>query len=248
MGADWEYLDDGSDQGTAWRSTDFDDAGWKSGPATLGYGDSGDATTVSFGRDYKDKYITTYFRLAFTVADASAYSGLDLDLIRDDGAVVYLNGTEVFRSNMPTGDITYTTTASTSLGGASESAVHGDSFSASALVDGLNVLAVEVHQANASSSDLRFNLSLMAEAANAAEASAAIADGSPTLATTAVGLAPQSAAPSASAVSVSRAASVRPTIGAKTSIPQFVWRGRILTGSVRGDGWWRSDLPIGFDV
>src|SRR5262249_33094290 len=62
QGAAWRYLDDGTDQGTAWREVSFDDSAWASGPAQLGYGDGDEATVVSFGPDANNKYITTYFR------------------------------------------------------------------------------------------------------------------------------------------------------------------------------------------
>ena len=64
----WRYLDNGTDQGTAWRSPSFNDSGWLSGPAPLGYGsDGGSGTKVSYGGDYTNKYITTYFRRTFTL-------------------------------------------------------------------------------------------------------------------------------------------------------------------------------------
>ena len=112
-GAVWKYLDTGADQGTAWRARSFDDAGWKSGAAELGYGDSDEATLVGYGPNSSAKYTTTYFRRAFSVSDPSAYGGLTLRVLRDDGAVVYLNGTEVFRTNMPAGTVTASTFAST---------------------------------------------------------------------------------------------------------------------------------------
>jgi hypothetical protein len=109
----WRYLDNGSNQGTVWRSTTFSDATWKSGAAELGYGDGDEATTVSYGPSSSAKFITTYFRRAFSVTNASAFTNLSLRVIRDDGVVVYLNNTEVFRSNMPTGAVNYLTLAST---------------------------------------------------------------------------------------------------------------------------------------
>ncbi|MFH0793802.1 MAG: metallophosphoesterase, partial [bacterium] len=99
--ATWRYRDNGSNQGTAWRETTFDDSSWTTGPAELGYGDGDEATLVSFGGNPNNKYTTTYFRRVFQVQDPAQYAGLRFQIIRDDGAVVYLNGTEVFRSNMP---------------------------------------------------------------------------------------------------------------------------------------------------
>src|SRR5687768_13963903 len=66
-GATWKYLDNGSDQGTGWRAPGFNDSGWASGPAQLGYGDGDEATVVSYGNDSANKYITTYFRRSITV-------------------------------------------------------------------------------------------------------------------------------------------------------------------------------------
>ena len=104
-GAVWRYLDNGTDQGTAWRALSFNDELWAAGPAELGFGDGGEATTNASG------FITYYYRQTFNVADASSITNLRARLKRDDGAVIYLNGTEVFRSNMPTGEITAATSA-----------------------------------------------------------------------------------------------------------------------------------------
>jgi len=90
VGSVWRYLDNGSDPGTAWRAAGFDDSAWSAGPAPLGYGDGDEATTVGFGPNASAKYITTYFRTRFPVADLSAITGLGLRVLRDDGVAVYL--------------------------------------------------------------------------------------------------------------------------------------------------------------
>jgi hypothetical protein len=164
-GAVWKYLDNGSNQGTAWRASGFDDSAWGAGPAQLGYGDGDEATVVGYGPDAANKHITTYFRHAFTVADPGAYVSLALRLLRDDGAVVSLNGVEVFRSNMPSGAVTSTTMASAAISGGSESTYVTAPLSPGVLAAGSNVIAVEVHQANGSSSDLSFNLELIGSSA-----------------------------------------------------------------------------------
>jgi hypothetical protein len=158
-GGSWKYLDNGSNQGTAWRATSFSDATWKTGIAELGYGDGDETTVVSYGPSSTNKYITTYFRKSFNVADVTALSALELHLLRDDGAVVYINGTEVYRSNMPTGTITYTTLAP-GFGDVPEGVFVKTNISKDHLVNGTNIIAVEVHQNSASSSDLSFNLKL----------------------------------------------------------------------------------------
>lgn len=162
QGAQWKYLDNGSDQGTAWRANGFDDSAWASGSAELGYGDGDEATVVGYGPDPNNKYVTTYFRKTFNAADKSSFSGLELNLRRDDGAVVYLNGAEVARSNMPSGGILYNTFASAAIGGVDETTFLKFNFGTTALQNGSNVLAVEIHQANATSTDISFDLSLAA--------------------------------------------------------------------------------------
>ncbi len=160
-GAQWKYLDDGSNQGTAWRSTGFDDGSWSSGPAQLGYGDGDEATTVSYGSDPNNKYVTTYFRHTFDVPDPSQFSFLRLRLLRDDGAVVHLNGTEVLRPNMPEGSIGYLTLAASTVGGADEDTFFDHYIDASGLITDTNVLAIEIHQRSVTSSDISFDLEVI---------------------------------------------------------------------------------------
>jgi len=158
--SNWKYLDDGTDQGTAWKGSGFDDSGWASGNAELGYGDGDETTVISYGSDSNNKYITYYFRHEFNVSDPDATSYLDLKLLRDDGAVVYINGTEVVRSNMPSGTIDYLTVASSSVGGGDEDTFYDFIISSDPLVSGSNCIAVELHQRSHSSSDISFNLEL----------------------------------------------------------------------------------------
>jgi len=160
----WSYLDDGSDQGTAWRGISFDDSSWASGPSELGYGDGDEATVVGFidtePKGGLQRNITTYFRHTFNISDVSVYTSLTLTLLCDDGAVVYLNGTEVVRHNMPAGTILYTTTASSNVNSGDESVFHSFNVSPGLLVNGDNVLAVEIHQISSKSNDISFNLEL----------------------------------------------------------------------------------------
>lgn len=161
--AEWKYLDDGSNQGTAWRNLNFSDASWQIGRAELGYGDGDENTTLSFGNDAGDKHPTTYFRKTFQIENLSDYPGsLVINLKRDDGAVVYLNGIELLRTNIPDGDIDFQTYALDFVAGASEAAFMSFSISGENLVEGENVLAVELHQATPNSSDISFDLELKA--------------------------------------------------------------------------------------
>jgi len=162
-GSSWRYLDNGTDPGATWTSGPFNDATWKTGDAELGYGDGDEVTVIAIGgpgSNANNRAITSYFRRSFNVANAAAVTDVTLRLKRDDGAVVYVNGVEVVRSNMPSGPITTSTLASSVVAGADESTFYEFTVPASVLVTGTNVIAVEVHQVSASSSDVSFDLSL----------------------------------------------------------------------------------------
>ena len=161
-GATWKYLHDGSDPGTNWTTLGFSDENWLSGCAPLGYGTEDECTVVSHGFDTDNKFITTYFRHFFLVNDSAllAASELRARLRRDDGAVMYLNGHELVRDNMPDGPIGFDTLALVASDDDQGFQVH--QFSTEYLVLGTNVLAVEIHQGDPSSSDLIFDLELAA--------------------------------------------------------------------------------------
>ena len=97
----------------------FQRRAWASGPAQLGYGDGDEATVVNFGSDPQNKFITTYFRRAFVVADAAKVTNVFLRLLRDDGAAVYLNGVEIVRNCLVDG-AAFNTFASCTISGADE--------------------------------------------------------------------------------------------------------------------------------
>ena len=158
-GSSWKYLDNGSDQGTAWRAPTFNDGAWKAGPAELGYGDGDEKTVVGFGPNANHKYKTTYFRHTFGVTDRTSISGLKVEIRRDDGAAVYLNGTEVVRSNLPGGTLNYLTDASSIT--SSETTFYAFDVPPSLLVNGNNTIAVEVHQYGWASSDISMDLGLI---------------------------------------------------------------------------------------
>lgn len=156
----WRYLDDGSDQGTAWRAPGFDDQAWRSGAAPFGYGDPGIETQVSFGRNPKQKHITTYFRHHFELGAADGFPQLILRIRSDDGIVAYINGKEVVRINLPAGELGCDTTAIKALNDVDERLCRHCRVPGNYLSPGKNVLAVEVHQAQAVSTDLYLDLEL----------------------------------------------------------------------------------------
>ena len=159
-GSSWRYLDGWALPEGDWTALAYDDSGWSSGAAPLGYGEEGLASELSYGDDSADKPITAWFRTRFDVQRAAAWDSLQLALRRDDGALVYVNGTEALRSNMPEGQTGASTTASVRTGGKDETAFFSYELDPALLRDGENQLAVEVHQFSADSSDLVLDLEL----------------------------------------------------------------------------------------
>ena len=162
-GAVWKYLDLGEDPGTDWMKLAYDDSVWSDGAAVLGYGDSFVATTVSYGSDSNNKYPTTHFRYHFNVTDPSLLADIQFSAQVDDGAVFYLNGSEVARIRMPDGDVSCLDYASAY---GTEEIFESFDLSADQFRAGENVLAVEVHQQSGSSSDLAFDVQLIVSEIN----------------------------------------------------------------------------------
>jgi VCBS repeat-containing protein len=180
----WRYWDKGNippadSQNRNWKQPAFDDVAWGLGPAQLGYGDGDEVTTIDCGPARptctSSNFITTWFRRSFTIApgEASLYSVLAIELLRDDGGSVYINGVEVLRDNLPgtLGDnaLTANTTSAVSVAGNDENVFQLPEILAltsaawqGLLRDGENVVAVEIHQVNDTSSDVGFDLKMTA--------------------------------------------------------------------------------------
>ncbi|MEP4078908.1 lamin tail domain-containing protein [Haloferula sp.] len=162
-GAMWSYLDNGTDQGTAWRSTTFVENGdWESGPSELGYGDSDEATVV----DYIDtvpggtiqKNITTYFRKSdINIPDTSLYEDFTINFWYDDAIAIYVNGVEVERLGI-SANAPYTESSSITV---DDNAFGTIQVPISYFNNGDNTIAAEVHQRNSTSTDISFNLNLI---------------------------------------------------------------------------------------
>ncbi len=164
-GETWKYLDDGSDPGFIWVVGPplFDDSNWMEGQAEFGYGDGDERTVVGFGPDENSKFVTTYFRHTFEVTDVARFgNALQLELLRDDGAAVYLNGNRVVLDRLPAGARSDTLAEGGPVEEPEESTYQVFSIPASRLTAGTNTIAVEVHQASVTSDDLSFDLSLSA--------------------------------------------------------------------------------------
>jgi len=160
LGSVWRYRDSGVAPEPDWVSVNYNDGNWSSGPAQLGYGDGDEATLVGYGPSATNKYITTWFRSTFVVTNSWVWPQLELRVLRDDGAIVYLNGVEVYRGNLPQSGVTANTRAISGISGADEVRLFSTNISPALLRIGTNVVAVEVHQNSPNSSDLSFDLEL----------------------------------------------------------------------------------------
>lgn len=141
---------------TEWTLPTYNDSAWLAGSTGLGYGDNDDATVLS---DMQNKYVSVYLRREFTLANLAEIQNLLLSVDYDDGFVAYLNGTEVARSRTMQNTGTPPPFQRTASGG-HEAGDSADSFSLRGFLPLLrpaperNVLAIQVHNLSADSSDL----------------------------------------------------------------------------------------------
>lgn len=159
FGSSWKYLDNGSDAGTAWKNVSASGTdSWPAGQAEFGYGNGDERTLINHGGNAANKYITTYFRTSFTIADTSGFSFFRLRAYLDDGMVVYINGQEVCRTNITSGPVTYNTPARDAVDNGN--IILSFKIPSTSFVKGINYIAVEVHQYTPDSDDLTFDLEL----------------------------------------------------------------------------------------
>jgi len=159
----WKFLDNGSNQGTAWRQNGFDDSSWSQGPSELGYGDDGEGsgTTLSYGPSNSNKYATTYFRTDVDIPDPSRFLRFTLRLKYDDAAAVYLGGAEIIRTPNLSSNATYNQYATSTT--SSEESWFDYTIPISSFHPGTNSIAVEIHQGSGTSSDMRMDMILRGE-------------------------------------------------------------------------------------
>ena len=166
-GGSWRYLRGQAEASSpidAWREVDFVTTGWSTGTSPIGYGEPEIVTDLAgLAPPMEDNYSSVFARRPFEVSEAAAVVSLEVNIRFDDGAVLWINGFEVLRVNMP---------------GAPGTAVAHDGFASSNheateyenyplpdpqgyLVDGTNVLAVQFFNNQISSSDAFLDLDLV---------------------------------------------------------------------------------------
>jgi hypothetical protein len=150
-GSAWKYQDSGLDPGAGWNTAGYDDSAWPSGPGQLGYGD-GDETTVLTRTSPSQPSV--YFRRKLTVS--GPVTSARMDVLYDDGFVVYVNGTPVLWRNVDPATATH---AKYATDGGENSRAEAE-LPSSLFVEGENTVGVMVKQNGRTSPDLSFDLSL----------------------------------------------------------------------------------------
>lgn len=151
---DAAYLEGTVDPDPDWTAVDFDDAAWARGTGSLGFGEDTIDTQLTQG-------LTTYYvRSSFTVDDRAAAAPASLELFRDDGVIVHLNGVELARDTMPAGPTDSSTRAADYIWGQAEITPVLVDIPAGTLRAGENVIAIAVHQAHPDSLDLRVDFEI----------------------------------------------------------------------------------------
>ena len=158
--SEWKYLDNGSNQGSAWTGVEFNDSAWSVGVGQFGYGEGDLTTVISYGANANNKHVTTYFRRGFYLRDPDSVNSMVIGIARNEGCAVYLNGKEVFRDSNLRDNATYNTLASTDL--LEEDYQINVAVPISLIRDGINVVAVEVHKSSRSTSNFSFDLNATA--------------------------------------------------------------------------------------
>lgn len=151
----WRYYQAGAPP-AGWMNPSFNDASWAVGNALLYVGN--DTFTLPKNTSLTLGKSAYYFRTRFTTATTNPAALLRIQTLIDDGALVWLNGQPVYRQNLNQANPAYTDYAASTV---SKATFNGPTdLSPEWLLPGENVLAVEVHQANASSSDVAMALRL----------------------------------------------------------------------------------------
>jgi hypothetical protein len=150
----WNYWYKTTPPTNDWNTLNFNDSDWEQNkPAPLGYGK---VVNTVIGSPRNPPVQTGYFRKKINITDVSKIFACKIDAMIDDAAIFYVNGTEVYRDNLPSGEITYYDGAITAYGNPSAISFN---VPANLLVEGENIIAAEVHQsADLNSSDYYFSL------------------------------------------------------------------------------------------
>ena len=165
QGSSWKYYGSGSLDGEAWTGADYSDGSWRSGETPIGYDYNNQHPEIVTGvQGYNPTY---YFRKTVDLSSVSADDIYTLDWIADDGFVVYVNGAEAGRYNMPSGTVSYSTYATTYAHSNPDAGTMN--LQASLFHSGTNVIAVELHNNASNSTDIYWNAAFYVQKTNSSD-------------------------------------------------------------------------------
>lgn len=161
----WRYDQSDVDLGTAWRGTNYNDSGWAQGRGLFGFENNPIVsaltnTVLRLDNSNSTWILTYYFRTQFVLNNVPSDVMLVSSNYFDDGAIVYVNGSEAFRYNMPGGLIEHGDLA-LSANPAGEGVFVVSNLPTALLRQGVNTLAVQVHQNSSASPDVAFGMNLV---------------------------------------------------------------------------------------
>ena len=161
-GSSWSYYDLDYLENNYWKEKQLLSPKWKKGNAPLGYNMKNINTVISYGKDSLNKNLTVYFHKILYIKDVSKFYAYKLNIRRDDGAIIYINGNEVWRTNMPYIDnITAYTKSLKIVKAKEEKEFFTKVFTPSFFINGVNIIAVELHQRGKVTTDAVFDLELI---------------------------------------------------------------------------------------
>ncbi|MEJ7633694.1 fibrinogen-like YCDxxxxGGGW domain-containing protein [Aeromicrobium sp.] len=162
-GSTWSYyFDNTAPVAAGWKTSATDTGSWRTGAAALGWGTGPIATNIDVATG-QTRALASYYRKSFTVTDPASLGTVRVTTRADDGVAVYVNGTEVGRSNLPAGAITASTYAS-SAPSTTTAIANEVTFDVpiALLQAGSNSIAVEVHSNYRSTPSTSMDLRLIA--------------------------------------------------------------------------------------
>ena len=152
QGSHWRYWDVSSNIASGWNDSLFNDDSWPVGYSQLGFGEGDEQTLLNNG------LIGYYFRKKVNIIDTGQLNDIYLHMVHDDGAIVYINGQEVLRTEMiPLGTINNATAARQSINEDNENNFYTYKISSSYFTNGINTIAISIRNRSASNNDVSFD-------------------------------------------------------------------------------------------
>jgi len=152
QGSSWRFLDSGTNPGSSWKDSLFNDSLWSVGIGHFGFGEGDEQTVLNSG------LATYYFRKKVNIPNINEVNDVYFHLVHDDGAVIYINGHEAARTEtVPLGAIGHFTTARQTSNSTNENSFYTYKINSNLFVNGINTIAISVHNRSTLDDDISFD-------------------------------------------------------------------------------------------